>query len=66
MRQSRDIEQYLTSILNELHPPLSGQMRGIRYTVERGKRITPLSTRLMLTKPCFRQLRTNSRTSWLP
>jgi len=36
-RECRDLEQYLTAILNELRPRDSGQMRGVRYTLERGK-----------------------------
>jgi len=36
-RLHRDLEQYLTAVLNELCPRVSGQKRGVRYMLERGK-----------------------------
>jgi len=36
-RPYRDLEQYLTGVLNELCPRLSEQKRGVRYMLERGK-----------------------------
>ena len=36
-RPCRDLEQYLTGVLNELCPRRSGQKRGARYMLERGK-----------------------------
>ena len=41
-RQSRDLEQYLTAVLNELRPRGEGQEKGVRYMLERGKQITHL------------------------
>jgi len=55
-RPHRDLEQYLTGILNELCPRLSGQERGVRYMLERGERFTHLHTELILTEPYFLQL----------
>ena len=52
-RQWRDLEQYLTAILNELRPRQSGQARGVRHMLERGKQITHLHTKLMSTKARF-------------
>ena len=43
-RPHRDLEQYLTGVLNELCPLLGGQKRGARYMLERGKRFTHLHT----------------------
>ena len=63
-RSCRELEQYLTGVLKELRPRVVGEKRGIRYTLERGQRITHLYKTLMLTKPCFLQSQTNSRTSW--
>ena len=62
-RKWRDLEQYLTAILNELRPRQSGQERGVRHMLERGKEITHLRTKLMPTKVCFPQSRTSSRES---
>ena len=47
-RQSRDLEQYLTGILSELRPPTDGGNKGIRYMLERGKRITHPHIKLAL------------------
>ena len=41
-RPSRDLEQYLTGILNELRPRQRGQERGVQHTLERGKLATHL------------------------
>jgi len=62
-RPWRDLDQYLTAILKELRPWRSGQRRGVRYMLERGKRTTHLHTKLMPTKPHFPQWRTSSRES---
>ena len=44
-RPCRDLEQYLAGVLNELRPRISGQRRGIQYTLERGKPTTHLRAR---------------------
>lgn len=51
-RQSRDLEQYLTGILSELRPPTVGGNKGVRYMLERGKRITRLYIKSTLTESC--------------
>ena len=39
-RPSREIDQYLTGILNVLAPREEGQKRGVRHMLERGKQMT--------------------------
>ena len=51
-RPCRDLEQYLTGILNELRPWQKGQKRGIQFTLEAGKPITYLRIRRVPTKDC--------------
>ena len=49
-RPCRDIEQYLTGILNQLRPRQSGQPVGYHCMLERGRPITHLRTRRMSTE----------------
>jgi len=60
-RPSRDLEQYLIAILNELRPRIGGQKKGAKYMLERGKRVTHPRVKFVSTKPCPPQLQKNSR-----
>jgi hypothetical protein len=50
-RPCRDLEQYLTGVLNELCPRTGGRRKGVRYMLERGKRITHLCTKMNANQP---------------
>jgi len=51
-RPTRDLEQYLTGVLNELCPRTSGRKKGVQYMLERGERITHLCTEWMSINHC--------------
>ena len=63
-RPYRDLEQYLIGVLNELCPRPSGQERGVRYLLERGKRFTHLHTEpIQLSPICYSHRQTRKRAS---
>ena len=61
-RPTRDLEQYLTGVLNELCPRTGSRKKGVQYMLERGKRITHLYTKWMSINHCAIQSPKNSRT----
>ena len=63
-RPGRDMERYLTYILEELRPRKDGEKKGAQHVLERGKRTTHHHRGIISANHRSLQLRKNSKTSW--